>query len=64
MIYLLLVRGRPCGEITFAMSPWHADLRGLGRKCVCVAPYPYREDDIYCYKRGASLVNGIIGGII
>ena len=27
--------GRPCGEITSAMSRCHADLRGLGGKYVC-----------------------------
>ena len=35
---LLLVGGGPCGEITFVMSQCHADLRGLGGKCVCDAP--------------------------
>ena len=33
-IGLLLVCGRQCGEITFVMSQCHADLRGLGGKCV------------------------------
>ena len=35
---LLLVCDRRCGEITSVMSLCHADLRGLGGKCVCVAP--------------------------
>ena len=29
---------RPCGQSTFVMSQCHWDLRGLGGKCVCVAP--------------------------
>ena len=32
----LLVCGGPCGEIRCVMCHW--DLRGLGGKCVCVAP--------------------------
>ena len=38
VICLLSVCDGPCGEITFVMSQCHADLRGLGGKCVCVAP--------------------------
>ena len=30
--------GGPRGEITFAMSQRHANLRGLGGKRVCVVP--------------------------
>ena len=30
--------GRPRSEISSVMSQCHADLRGLGGKCVCVAP--------------------------
>ena len=35
---LLLVCGQTVWRITFVMSQCHADLRGLGGKCVCVAP--------------------------
>ena len=35
---LLLVRGQTARQTTSMMSLCHADLRGLGGKCVCVAP--------------------------
>ena len=38
MSLCLLVCGGPCGQSTFVTSQCHWDLRGLGGKCVCVAP--------------------------
>ena len=50
--------GRPCGEIRSVMLlQCHVDLRGLGGKCVCVAPCHWRarsREARWC-KRGASL---------
>ena len=60
LICLLLVCGGPCGEITCVMSQCHWDVRGLGGKCVCVAPCHWERKTCW-RKRGVSLVSGIIG---
>ena len=52
------VRADRVAKNTFVMSQCHADLRGLGGKCVCV-----ERETCWC-KRGVSLVSGMIGGIV
>ena len=54
---------RHCGDATFVMSQCHWDLRGLGRKCVCLALRATGERETGWRKRGVSLVSGMICGI-
>ena len=64
---LLLVCDTRCPEIASVMLPrhadCHADLRGLGGKCVCVAPCHWGAQNMLC-KRSVSLVSLMIGGIV
>ena len=58
--YIYTACGTPCGETTSVMSLCHAVLRGLGAKCVCMAPCLWGAETSVC-KRGVLQVSGMSG---